>query len=289
MIKILIPATSANLGPGFDCLGIALEMYNEFTFEKSSSWEFVNFDEKYSYFENNLIAQAIVRTFEILKVKELSFKIKIKSDIPDSRGLGSSATCIIAGILAADYYANSKLSISRILDIALEFENHPDNITPALVGGLVSATKLEKGVFYKKYEINDDLKYTVIIPSFEISTEVSRKALPKEYKTADVVYNTSRVINLPHVLQNGDISILKELTFDKMHEPYRLPLIEMANEIKNIAYENNASCTLSGSGSTLLVISKNLDVIDIIKKKIDSSWIVKTLKVDNIGARVIEL
>ncbi|MGI6710580.1 MAG: homoserine kinase [Bacilli bacterium] len=289
MIKILVPATSANIGPGFDSMGMALELYNEFTFEKSNSWEFIDFDSKYASINNNLVAQVMIKTFEILNVKEYSFKIKIKSDIPDSRGLGSSATCIIAGILAADYYANSKLSKSQILEIAYLFENHPDNITPALVGGLVTATKLEKEIFYKKYEIGDELKYTLIIPNFEISTEASRKALPKEYKTSDVVFNASRIVNLPHILQSGNIDVLKELTLDKIHEPYRLPLIEKAVEIKKLAYENNASCTLSGSGSTLLIISKTLDVIEKLKKNIDSSWKVKTLKIDNIGARVIEI
>ena len=263
---------------------MALSLYNEFGFEKSKTWKFVGFNEKYAN-EENLLCVAAKKTYEYAKktVIPLQFTL-LKSEVPDTRGLGSSATCIVAGVLAANKMMNNYLKKEDLLQIAAGIEGYPDNVTPALYGGLTASYVSEK-VKTIKYNVNDKLKFLVCIPPFEMSTFESRKGLPKQLSYEDIIFNTSRLVNLPYAFLTGDISLIREILSDKMHEPYRLPLIEGAAFVKKVAQDKNLPVFLSGSGSTMIIIYSGSEHFEELK---GLRWQIKTLKIDSVGARYEE-
>jgi len=254
-LKIKVPATSGNLGPGFDCLGIALTLYNEFYFERSKNWEFVGFNEKFAN-SNNLVVQAIKRTYEYARTNIPCFKISIVQCVPISRGLGSSSTCIVAGVMAANYFLDNKFTKNEILNIATSIEGHPDNVAPAIYGSLVGSYMIDDMVRFIKYPVAEDLQFTVAIPNFSLSTKEAREVLPDSLSYSDVIHTMSRAINIPHALATGDLKMLYELLNDKIHEPYRFPLIDDSDKFKEIQNDYKVPFCISGSGSTLLFISK---------------------------------
>ena len=183
MIKIRVPATSANLGPGFDSLGIALDLYNDFLFEETSKGleiigALANEEDK-----DNLVYLSMLKTFDLIGYIPKGIKIKIESKTPVSRGLGSSASCIVAGVMGANEIAGSPLSLSEIFKLSTKIEGHPDNIAPALFGGLVTSLMEKDEIFYNKINIAEGLKFTAIIPDFPLSTKNAREVLPRDRKS----------------------------------------------------------------------------------------------------------
>lgn len=281
MIKVSVPATSANLGPGFDSLGIALKLYNVFTFKKASSF---SFDGDLNV-EDNLIIKTIKKAFAYKNEEEPTLEITSKSDVPMSRGLGSSATCIIAGLLAANYYLANKLSNQEILNLSTEIEGHPDNVTPAFLGGLVASYLTDK-TNCVRYEVSNNIKFNYLVPNFTLSTEAARKALPATLTYKQAVNNISRCANIPFAFTKGDLSMLKDLLSDAIHEPFRFPLIEDSLTIKEYATKNNLPFFLSGAGPTLCILDDKYIDLDIETKK---DWQVYHLEVDYTGAKVVEI
>lgn len=285
MIKITVPATSANLGPGFDCLGIALNLYNTFYFEKTEDdFKYIDLPEKYSN-RNNLIVRSSLETYKYLGIEPIYYSIFNESTVPIARGLGSSATCIAAGILAAVKLSEKNVSIDEMISIASKLEGHPDNTTPAIIGGLVSCVNSNK-VLYNKYNVDDSLKFTVVIPPFKLSTNEARGVLPKTLGYDDVIFSMSRAINIPKALEEGNVEMLYHLLKDKLHQPYRFELIKGSKSYLNFSKKNKLPFCISGSGSTMLFISKE----SIIEKlqKINDSYEVMELKVDSGGAKIEE-
>lgn len=280
MLKIRVPATSANLSVGFDTLGIALNIYNEFGFEKSS---FDNVDAFESKFRtNNLVLKSYKRFFEYYNIKYVPVKIlPFRIDIPSSRGLGSSASCIVAGVMAANILSGLNLKKEDLLDLCASIEGHPDNVLPALVGGLCAAFIAHEKYYYKKYIPSSRLQFYSLIPHFELKTELSRSVLPKMYNRCDVIANLSRIVNLPSAFIDGDIELLKVIFDDKIHEPYRYKLIEHSLDVK--AYFKDYAVSISGAGSSLLVIGDKVIELD----KIYDFKIVKVI-VDNNGVEIYE-
>ena len=223
------------------------------------------------------------KTYEYVGKKEIKAKIKlIKSDVPNSRGLGSSATCVVCGVMAANRLLDDILKKEDMLQIASYLEGFPDNVTPALYGGLTASYVTDSNVVKTiKYSVNDALKFLACIPPIKISTKESRRRLPHELSYEDIVYNTSRLVNLPYAFLAGDISLIKEILSDKMHEPYRIPQIYGANHVKEFAQEFNLPVFLSGSGSTMIIIHK--DELDTSKLK-ELGWELKELLIDKVGA-----
>lgn len=282
-IIITVPATSANLGPGFDSMGIALDLYNKFTFEKKEKFEYINVLEKYAN-ENNLVIKSAVRTYEYLGIETIPFSLEETEDVPISRGLGSSATCIVAGILAANYFAGNKLSDQDIIKIATEIEGHPDNVAPAILGGLVSAVVLEDEIVYTKYNVGTNLMFTVCVPNFQLSTARARAALPKRLSYSDVVYSLSRAINIPSTIESGDVKKLYKILDDKIHEPYRIKLIQESARFKEFSKRQRIPLCISGSGSTLLFITDKEIESKLCNMKFKNNWYFKTLKPNSCGA-----
>lgn len=281
MIKFKIPATSANIGPGFDCLGLAYSYYNEYSVEKSDKMNIEGCDPAFNN-KNNEFNIAFEQTMKVLK-KKGSFHVIEKANIPASRGLGSSANVIVAGCKTANLlYGNNKLTDEQIFQIATNVEGHPDNIAPAIFGGLTASVMFENGYyFHKKYKVSNKLYFTVLIPDFKTSTKMARKLLPKKYKKEEIVHTISHCILLVEALQSGNFDLLKTVCKDVVHEPYRKRLIKDYDLIKKTVEKNgDAVLLISGSGPTLLAISKNKSFAKNLKlKNTKSNWIVKELKI----------
>ena len=261
MLLVKVCATSANVCVGFDVLGLALNLKNEFGFKKSNRIFFKGFEKQYCNPKNNLVFQAYKKVFDYLDKPLIPVEITFKGDIPVSRGLGSSSSLIIGGLFGANAILGNPLSKSELFNLACEMEGHPDNVAPAVFGGLIASYKND-GIYKPiSYEVSKDLKFIVIIPPFKLSTAEARKALPKVLPYSDIVNNLSRIVNIPYAFKEGNVSLLKELFNDKLHEPYRGKLINNYDNIKEDLKDLDCSFSISGSGSTMLVITKNTDLV----------------------------
>lgn len=285
MIKIRVPATSANIGPGFDCLGLAYSFYNEFYIEKANKMLLEGCDPAFNTKKNEFNV-AFEATMKKLK-KKGSYHVVENSLIPASRGLGSSANVIVAGCKTANIlYGNNKLTDDEIFQIATSIEGHPDNVAPAVFGGLTASVKLENGYyFHKKFNVAKNLYFTVLIPDFKTSTKMARKLLPKKYTKEEVVSTISHSILLVEALQSGNFDLLKTVCKDVVHEPYRKKLIYDYDYIKKTIEKNgDAVLLISGSGPTLLAISKNKNFSKKLKlKNTKANWKIKQVSIKKDG------
>ena len=292
MIEVRIPGTSANIGPGFDALGIALNLYNIYRFEETiDGVDIKGFGDDYNN-NNNLVYTSMVRTFDFIGYSPKGIKIEADTQIPISRGLGSSAACILGGVLGANYLAGMPLSKEDVFKIAVEIEGHPDNIAPALFGGLVATIMEEDQVYYNHISISKGIKFVALIPDFTLSTQLSREVLPIEIPYKDGVYNTGRVVLLLSALANGRFDLLKHALKDKLHQPYRGKLIEGFDDVLSKCEDiGSLGVYLSGAGPTIMAIveENNVKFVSEIKKyfqSIDYDWEVKELVLDLEGAIV---
>ena len=284
MIKFRVPATSANIGPGFDCFGLAYSFYNEYKIEKSDKMLIEGCDPAHTT-KDNIFNVAFNATTKKLK-KKGSYHVYYKPNIPANRGLGSSASVIVAGCKTANllYGGKNKLSDDEIFQIASKIECHPDNVAPAIFGGLTASAKLDDGYFYhKKYKVSNKLHFTVLIPDFKTSTEMARKLLPKKYKKEEAVAMISHSVLMIEALVSGDFNLLRTVCKDYIHEPYRKKLIKDYDYIKKTIEKNgDAVLLISGSGPTLLVISKDKNFYKKIKlNNAKARWEVKVMGVRN--------
>ena len=293
MVNIKVPATSANLGPGFDSLGIALDLYNRFSFEETSSGLEIVGALETEEDSDNLVYVSMLKAFDLIGYKPKGIKIIIDTDVPVSRGLGSSACCIIAGIMGANEIAGSPLSQDEIFNLATEIEGHPDNIAPALFGGCITSLMEEGNIYYNKIDIVKGLKFVAIIPDFPLSTKMSRGVLPEKVSYEDAVGNISRVSLLISALFNGRFDLLKHALKDNLHQPYRGKLIKGFDEVLNKLYELNAlGGYLSGAGPTIMaIINENhkdfKKEMESYLKAVNYNWKVIELEIDLEGAKVI--
>ena len=295
MIKVKVPATSANMGPGFDALGVAVNLYNEFSAEvKESGLAFEGFPEEFCN-EDNIVYKSMLICFNKAGFKVPGLKISaLKQEVPVSRGLGSSSTCIVGGLVLANEIMNMIFTKEEIFQMSVEIEGHPDNVAPAVLGGMVVSIN-EKGTYYYEHiNIKNDYKFVAIVPNFRLSTSDAREVLPKSLTMKDGVYNVSRVGILVAALSSGNDKLLKYACKDAFHENYRSKLIEGFYEVKDKAYKFGAlACYLSGAGPTIMAIidSKNYDFAENIKKFLKENllkWSVFELSIDKLGAAIIE-
>ncbi len=282
-LYIKVPATSANLGPGFDFLGIALNLFNTFTFERSEKFSFLGFDN----IKDNLVYKSYIHLFKLKKKTLVPVKISfIEKDIPNERGLGSSASAIIAGMMAANYFMENELNEDELLKEMVDFEGHPDNIVPAYFGGLTSTYIKDKEIHKVSFDVANNLIFNLLIPKFTLKTEKARKVIKNEIPLCDVTFNASRVIAIPVGFEKGDISLLKDVMVDKIHEDARLPLIKKGKEIKEVASMFQVTCNISGAGPTLLVISKDDDFINYFKEKGFTDYHILKCTCNKIGTKM---
>lgn len=295
MIKIRVPATSANMGPGFDCMGIAVSIYNTFGFrETESGLSFKGVQEEFCN-EENIIYISMMKCFEKAKYEVKGLEISILSqEVPISRGLGSSSSCIVGGLMGANVIIGNKFTKEEIFQMAVEIEGHPDNVAPAVLGGMVVAINDGNKYLYEKVNIKEDYRYVPIIPDFRLSTKEARGVLPKEISIKDGIYNVGRAALMVAALTNGNKELLKETCKDAFHENYRSKLIKGFNEVKDEAYKLGALASfLSGAGPTIMAIisNDNENFSEEIKKfleKNEFNWGIHELSIDTKGAIVIE-
>ena len=257
MVRVLIPATTANMGPGFDTMGMALEIYNSVEMEEIKEGlniECLGLGEHIiPKDESNTVYQAALKVWQRINYKPKGIKIRLKSDIPLSSGLGSSAAAIVGGMVAANALAGYKLKEEEILDLATKMEGHPDNVAPALLGGIVISTLEKDTVFYSKIKPPKNLACVIVIPDFTLSTKASREVLPEKVPFQDAVFNISRTALLVSALQEGDLNLLTLAMDDKMHQPYRCNLIPGMSEVIKLTKKAGAKgVALSGAGPALI-------------------------------------
>ena len=256
-LTIKVPATSANLGPGFDALGLALDLWNESTFEPADDFSVSIEGEgkgRLSQGKSNMILRAAWKLAERVGKKLPACTVHCVNHIPTGSGLGSSAAATLTGLLAANVLTNSKLSEIEILSFASELERHPDNVAPAMMGGLVVSTVSEGNVIARKLQISP-VHITVVVPDFHFSTTEARNSLPKQVKIKDAVHNISRAVLVTEALRAGDLTLLGEAMTDVLHQPYRLPLIPGAQKAMEAMKAEGAAVALSGAGPSLIAFS----------------------------------
>lgn len=295
MIKIRIPASCANLGSGFDSLGIALDLYNYIEMEEAEGCFISSKDSSdIPLDENNLIYFSAKKVYEKLCVPFKGLRIIEENNIPFARGLGSSSACIIGGIFGTNALLGYPLSNDELLEIALEIEGHPDNISPALLGGFTVNAVSNGKVYYVKQELLKDLTFVAFVPSFELKTADARAVIPKEISIQDSVFNLSRSALLASSLISCKFENLKIGAEDRLHQPYRLHLINGGEEIIEDCYKKGAvAAFISGAGSTMMAIFDDkkenvaVSVQKILSRKEFFDWNYFLLSVDNEGAKHI--
>lgn len=295
MIRIQVPATSANLGSGFDALGIALTLYNQVWMEESDSVDITCRDDVVvPKDESNLIFWAAKRVYERCGRKLPGLRIVQLNNIPIARGLGSSSACIVAGILGANRLLGSPLSSQDLINLAAEIEGHPDNTTPAIEGGL-AASAIEAGRVYSvSVPVSEKIRFVLFIPPFELKTEKARSVLPQQYSREDAVYNLSRSALMIASLFSGRLENLRVAVQDRIHQPYRAGLIENLDTVFRFSYELGSLGTyVSGAGPTIisLIDADNTEAFEKyaaqrLEEKGISGWQIMILNTDSEGARI---
>lgn len=309
-VSVKVPATSANIGPGFDCMGLALPIYNTVTIEETvlpgtgveinvisasdavdpTSLEHIPLD------ENSIVYKAVELLYNSIGQTPSELKITIHSSIPVTRGLGSSSSVIVGALFAANELLGRPADEAALLSIATEIEGHPDNVAPAILGGLIIAAQEDDGsVTYRKLEWPSEWAITVCIPDFELATEIARSVLPKEVPMKDAIFNAQRLAMFIQAVHTKDSELMKTALKDRLHQPYRMKLIPGLDKIMNNLkhFENVLGCVISGAGSTILVISEKNDS-DKIRNVVKETWAdqnikcdIRTLPVEVLGAQII--
>ena len=282
-VEIKIPATSANIGSGFDSLGLAVQMYNRVILEPWEGAEVISLDGvPVPTGENNLIYKTVKYLFDICGKPLSGLRIQQENAIPMARGLGSSSACIVAGLMGGNVLLGSPLSREDIIHMA-----------PAILGGQVTAAIENGRVFYCRQQLRDDLRFAAIIPDFELKTSAARAALPKEVSRADGVFNLSRSALMAMSLAAGEYGNLRVAAQDRLHQPYRLELIPGAKPVMDCALEFGAYCVyISGAGSTLMAMAGtgNSTFAQRLRCWMDGQgyggWRLVPLLPDNTGARL---
>lgn len=309
-VSVRVPATSANLGPGFDCLGVALPIYNIVTIDETvlpGTGVEINVMSENTDVDNliidhipkdesSIVYRAVEMLYNSIGQAPSELKINIESAIPITRGLGSSAAVIVGALIAANKLLGEPADESALLSIATEIEGHPDNVTPAITGGLVMSSQESDGsIIYRKLDWPDDWAMTVCVPDVELATEISRSVLPESVPMDDAVFNLKRMAMFVHAVHTKDAELMKLALQDRLHQPYREKLVPGLKELSELFKhdEDILGCVLSGAGSTILIVSKysavdkvkavTLDVMNNLNVKAD----VKTLKIEPHGATII--
>ncbi|MDO5713593.1 MAG: homoserine kinase [Tissierellia bacterium] len=280
-MKIQVPGTTANLGPGFDALGLALTCYSYLEVKPAG--------EKEAFSKKNLIYKSFDYFFQSFDEPTPNVIMELRGDIPSSRGLGSSAACIVGGLTVANLISGKGLSKENLLEMATKIEGHPDNVAPCIYGGLISSTEEQGRILTASFEVHPDWKFYTAIPDFELSTQDARKVLPKKISFKDGVFNISRIPLLLKALEIGDLELLRAGTVDALVQPYRGSLIDGYEKIKGFGQKYGAA-TISGAGPTILIITKeDLDMDEWNNFTVDfnHSWELKRYEVDREGTKLI--
>lgn len=289
-MKLILPATTANLGCGYDTLGMALSLYNTFEFWEAEEDIVIDYEGDVS---EHLVMVSMHETQKIMGFDKKHAMLRMEADIPVKRGLGSSAVCIVAGCIMAFLLDGRKIDVQRVLEIGNQLEGHPDNIAPVLYGGLTAAMQLDTEVFVQSLPLHESIEPIVVIPPFPFGTKDAREAIPKVIPHTDAVYNLSRVGLLIGALGKGEIDHLNVYTDDRLHELYRFPMINAIDpsyeRVTRKLEELSAGVCLSGAGPTLLGLTNDASAKDRMREWLAEEGLdyqVLDSKIDRVGYRV---
>lgn len=301
MPKIKIPASTANMGAGFDSLGMALSLYNEVEFDIRESGYFqievietndsTNEESiEVPLNEENLIYQSIQTTLNITGIQMPGLHIRQINRIPQTRGLGSSSACIVGGIIAGNIISGGILSTDAMIDIACSIEGHPDNVLPTFIGGMTAGAMVENSVKFVSIDPPRDLKCCMLIPDFPLSTSQARAVLPDNVSMEDAIFNLSRSALMVGAMAQGRFDLISVALEDRLHESYRKTLIHGFDEVTRAAKKAGAlGCCLSGAGPTMLAFlscdyRQFVQQIKHSLKKLGLPWRVELLDICREGA-----
>ena len=263
-IHVKVPATTANLGPGFDALGLALDLWNEAEFIATDDRQITltiqgEGEGKLPTDANNPIVEAALQIYEMAKKPCNGIRIHCINRVPLSSGLGSSSTAMLTGLLGANALLGNPFNDEEILKLAIENEGHPDNVAPAMLGGLVASIVYEGRVISIKLPARANrspMHVTIVLPDFDFPTRQARAILPKQVDRKDAIYNISRAVLVTEALRTGDLDLLGKAMTDALHQPYRIPLIPGAQAAMDAAHHAGAGAVaLSGAGPSLIAFS----------------------------------
>ena len=258
-----VPATTANLGPGFDCLGAALDLNNRFAMRRieggGERFELIIEGSEGSHLRGgpeNLVYRAAQRVWKAAGLEPVALEARVRLAVPPARGLGSSATAIVAGLMGANALVGEPLSKEKLLELAIDIEGHPDNVVPSLLGGLCMTAKAASQRWrVVRCEWTPSVKAVVAIPSIRLSTSEARRAMPKAIPVGDAVVNLGALTLLLQGLRTGNGDLISDGMHDRLHEPYRWRLIKGGDQVKQAAMEAGAwGCAISGAGPSVLAL-----------------------------------
>ena len=256
MIRITVPATSANLGIGYDTLGMAVSLYSHFAFERAEALTITGCPEQFQN-EDNLVYESFVNALAEWGEEAFPVAIDISTEVPVARGLGSSSTCVVAGIMGAAALTGHTVTREELVAIATAVEGHPDNVAPAILGAAVCSFTPE-GELPRclRYEVSDRLRFITIIPPYEVHTSDARKVVPTQVPLATAVWQMGRIAGLTRGLETGDLDLIAAANDDRLQEPYRRALIPDYEAIRETCLTGGAKTMwISGSGSTLMAVT----------------------------------
>ena len=293
MISVRVPASTANLGSGFDCMGIALGLYSEAKFEEIDSGLEINILDSSREFlpsdDRNYVYRAMERVFAKVGRRPKGIRITSHTDIPITRGLGSSSASLALGLTGANELIGAPLSRDELLQIAYDIEGHPDNVTPAFFGGFTVAVNHHNKILYTKTEVPDNIRFAAMIPDFYLATKRARGILPKTVSHKNAAFNIAHAAYFASAVAKGDFSAFDVGVKDRIHQKYRFELISSAEFIIRSAKRCGAMCGyLSGAGPTIIsVVDKDHDEF---QKKMEGilatnlkNWSLLMLEPDNTG------
>ncbi len=272
-VKISVPATSANLSIGYDCLGMAVTLYSNFTFDRADSLTITGCPEEFQN-EDNLVYRSFLSALEHWDEKPFPISIDIDAHIPVARGLGSSSTCTVAGIMGAAALTGRIIRRDEAVSIATEMEGHPDNVAPAIMGSCVcSFTPKGELPTCIQYQVSSKLKFITIIPPYEVKTSEARKVVPTEVPLADAVWQMGRISGLTRGLETGNTDLIKKACHDRIQEPYRRKLIPDFENIYSICTRGGAATMwISGSGSTMMAVTDDSLVAESLRARLKAQY-----------------
>lgn len=276
-VTVRIPASTANIGPGYDVFGMALSLYNKITVELADKNNILllglKADDSLPLDENNLVFSSIKRFYEHLGKSCPKFNVNVECNIPLASGMGSSSTAILGGIAAVNKLEGDPLSIDDLATLAWKIEGHPDNTTPALLGGFVmSAITDDNKLVYKKLEWPEEWKIIISHPDFKLSTQKARAILPEKVPLKDAIFNVSCSSFFVAAVCTRDAEALKRALDDKLHQPYRSSLVPgLAEIMKQLKSLDILGTVLSGAGPSICIITKS-DNRDEIVKNVTAIW-----------------
>ena len=296
--EVRVPATSANIGPGFDAVGLALSLYSYFRVEATDisfdnniediEFIFEGVDDEFAN-KDNLVFQSYLFAAKEINAKRVPKKLRVKSknDIPISRGLGSSATCVLTGVLIALEVEKSIYDKKRLLDISNKYEGHPDNVAPAIYGGMRASIQKNSQVYSLPVKLFNDLHFCTLVPNYRFSTEVARSVLPEKVSLKDAVFNIANMAFLVSAFENREYDFLKFALDDKLHQPYRIPQMQGLSRVFEVA-KAAKGVYLSGAGPTVMIIDTDFEKVENLLQPLKSEldFELYDLKVDFEGIKI---